>query len=98
MLSGLTPQVQCSCGVGGFCRGDYILYFRLIGNVGAARAIAVTFLVPLFAIAWGGLFLAEPITSQMVLGGLVVLGGTALSTGLIGARAARRGVTPTRST
>lgn len=81
------------------CTGmAYILYFRLIGNVGAARAIAVTFLVPLFAIAWGGLFLAEPITSQMVLGGLVVLGGTALSTGLIGARAARRGVTPTRST
>lgn len=65
----------------------YILYFRLIANVGPARAIAVTFLVPIFAIAWGALLLREPLTVQMVLGGLIVLAGTALSTGLIKPRA-----------
>ena len=61
----------------------YILYFRLIANVGAARAIAVTFLVPLFAVAWGGLWLGEALTARMVVGGVVVLAGTALAVGLI---------------
>ncbi len=66
----------------------YILYFRLIANVGPARAITVTFLVPIFAIIWGALLLGEALTAQMLLGGLVVLAGTALSTGLIKPRAA----------
>ena len=61
----------------------YLLYFRLIARVGASRAIAVTFLIPLFAIVWGGLFLGEQLTPNMVLGGLVILTGTALSVGLI---------------
>jgi drug/metabolite transporter (DMT)-like permease len=70
------------------CTGAaYTLYFRLIKHVGPARAIAVTFLVPPFATAWGWLFLGEAVTGQMILGGLVVLGGTALATGLVGPRA-----------
>lgn len=61
----------------------YILYFRLIANVGASRAIAVTFLVPLLAVAWGGLWLGERITPQMLAGGATVLAGTALAVGLV---------------
>jgi len=73
--------------LGVLCTGfAYTLYFRLIQNVGPARAIAVTFLVPPFAAAWGWLFLGEPVTGRMVVGGLVVLGGTALATGLVGPR------------
>jgi drug/metabolite transporter (DMT)-like permease len=69
------------------CTGiAYVMYFRLIRNVGPARAIAVTFLVPPFATAWGTLFLGEPVTERMVLGGLVVLAGTALATGMIAPR------------
>lgn len=61
----------------------YVLYFRLIANVGAARAIAVTFLVPLFAVTWGGMWLGEALTPRMIAGGVVVLAGTALAVGLI---------------
>ena len=66
-------------GVG--CTGlAYILYFRLIGNVGPTRAIAVTFLVPGFGMLYGALFLAEPVTWEMIAGCVVILLGTALAT------------------
>jgi drug/metabolite transporter (DMT)-like permease len=66
------------------CTGiAYVLYFRLIGRVGPARAMAVTYLVPAFAMLWGALFLGERITPAMMVGGLVILAGTALATGLL---------------
>ncbi len=66
------------------CTGTaYLLYFRLIANVGPSNAIAVTFLIPLFAIVWGWLFLGEGITPAMVIGGLVILVGTGLATGVL---------------
>jgi drug/metabolite transporter (DMT)-like permease len=60
----------------------YILYFRLIARAGAVRAIAVTFLVPLFAMVWGALWLGERIDAAMLVGCAVILAGTALATGL----------------
>lgn len=66
------------------CTGvAYLMYFRLIARVGAARAITVTYLIPLFAMLWDFLFLAEPITPSMIAGGAVILLGTALATGLL---------------
>lgn len=68
------------------CTGlAYLLYFRLIARVGAMRAAAVTFLIPVFATGWGAAFLAEPVTWQMLAGGAVILAGTALALGLVGA-------------
>lgn len=68
------------------CTGlAYILYFRLIDRVGAMRAASVTFLIPLFAVLWGAVFLRETITVQMAAGGAVILVGTALALGLVGA-------------
>jgi drug/metabolite transporter (DMT)-like permease len=64
----------------------YILYFRLMSRVGPTNAVSVTFLIPLFAILWGALFLREAITAQMVAGGAVVLVGIALALGLVGPR------------
>lgn len=64
----------------------YILYFRLIANIGPTRAIAVTFLVPPFGMLWGALFLGEAVTLSMLSGCAVILFGTALATGLVGAR------------
>lgn len=70
-----------------FCSGvAYVLYFRLIARLGAAGASSVTFLIPLFAVAWGGLFLGEQPTVAMAAGGAVILLGTALATGLVGPR------------
>jgi drug/metabolite transporter (DMT)-like permease len=70
--------------VGVLCTGiAYILYFRLIEQAGPARALAVTFVVPVFAVFYGVLFLGEPVTGWMLLCGAVIVCGTALSTGLL---------------
>jgi drug/metabolite transporter (DMT)-like permease len=61
----------------------YLLYFRLIAQLGVVRAIAVTFLIPLFGVLWGALFLGEAVTVAMGLGGVVILLGTALATGVV---------------
>ncbi len=66
------------------CSGvAYILYFRLITRVGPTQAASVTFLVPVFASAYGALLLAEPITVPMMMGGSVIVLGTALVLGLL---------------
>lgn len=66
------------------CTGlAYLMYFRLIARVGPANAIAVTFLIPAFAVLWGWLFLAEPLTAAMAVGCAVILLGTALATGVL---------------
>ncbi|MEM0978975.1 MAG: DMT family transporter [Cyanobacteria bacterium P01_H01_bin.58] len=57
----------------------YILYFRLIQAVGSTRALTVTYLIPLFAILWGALVLQETITVSMVMGGSLILLGTAIA-------------------
>ena len=70
--------------VGVVCTGlAYVLYFRLIEEAGPARALAVTFLVPVFAVSYGVLFLGETVTGWMLLCGAVIVCGTALSTGLL---------------
>lgn len=68
------------------CTGlAYLLYFRLIASAGPSKALAVAYLIPLFAVAWGWLLLGEGITPVMAGAGGVILLGTALATGLIGA-------------
>lgn len=67
-----------------FCSAlAYILYFRLIAHVGPAKAVTVTFLIPLFAVFYGTVFLAEVVTGWMVVCGAVILLGIALATGLL---------------
>jgi drug/metabolite transporter (DMT)-like permease len=61
----------------------YILYFRLIANLGGQKASTVTFAIPVFGTAWGALFLGETITLSMLAGGAIVLAGTALTLGVI---------------
>ena len=70
--------------VGVLCTGvAYVLYFRMIENVGPARSLAVTFLIPVFAVLYGVLFLTESVSLWMLLCGAVIVCGTALSTGLL---------------
>jgi drug/metabolite transporter (DMT)-like permease len=69
------------------CTGlAYLLYFRLIAHVGPANAIAVTFLIPAFAMLWGGLFLGEHLAPATVGGCAVILLGTSLATGMLAPR------------
>ena len=70
--------------VGVLCTGvAYILYFRLIENVGPARSLTVTFVVPVFAMIYGAIFLNETVTLWMVLCAVIIVCGTALSANLL---------------
>lgn len=70
--------------VGVLCTGvAYVLYFRLLESIGPARSLAVTFLVPVFAVIYGVLLLNEAVTLWMLLCGAIILCGTALSAGLL---------------
>ena len=60
-----------------------LMYFRLIAHAGPANAISVTYLIPIFAIAWGHLFLGEAVTWPLLAGCAVVFLGTALATGIL---------------
>ena len=61
----------------------YVLYYRLIVKVGAARTVTVAYLIPVFGVLWGALFLGESFTLDMALGCAVILVGVALTTGLV---------------
>ncbi len=66
------------------CTGiAYILYFRLIENAGPQRTLTVTFLIPVFAVFYGAVFLHEVVTPWMLLCAVVIVCGTALATGLL---------------
>jgi len=70
--------------LGVLCTGvAYILYFRLIERAGPARALSVTFGIPVFALLYGVLLLDETVTSWMLVCGVVIVVGTSLSTGLV---------------
>ncbi|RDU96976.1 DMT family transporter [Trinickia dinghuensis] len=66
------------------CTGiAYLIFFHLITVAGPARAITVTFVIPVFGILWGALFLNEQVNAGMLEGCAIVLVGTALATGVI---------------
>lgn len=82
-----TPGVHAWLAIavlGVLCTGiAYVLFFRIIERAGPARAVTVTFLVPVFAVLYGVLFLSEHVTAWMLICGAVIVCGTALSTGLV---------------
>lgn len=68
--------------LGVLCSGvAFLLYFRLIHDVGATSALTVTFMIPIFGILWGCLFLGETIGWYTIAGSAIVIVGTALVTG-----------------
>lgn len=81
------PSLQAWLSLGALgvmCTGvAYVLYFRIIEKAGPARALSVTFLVPVFAVIYGVVLLGETVTAWMLLCGAIIVCGTALSTGLL---------------
>jgi drug/metabolite transporter (DMT)-like permease len=68
--------------LGVLCSGvAYLLYYRLIRDVGPTSALTVTFLSPLFGILLGTVFLGEVVGWYTLLGSAIVIVGTALVTG-----------------
>lgn len=62
--------------------GGMLLYFRLLRSIGTVPTMSVTFLSPVVALVSGSVYLGEAITLQIVVGGAIVLVGTALVLGL----------------
>ena len=56
----------------------FLLYFRLIADLGPTRAMTVAFLIPLFAVLWGSVFLGEELGVGTFVGGLLILVAVAL--------------------
>lgn len=54
----------------------YFIYFRLITDIGPTKALTVTFLIPLFALVWGALFLQEAINFNTLIGCALVVMAT----------------------
>ena len=64
----------------------YLIFFRLILNIGPSRAVSVTFLIPIFAFLWGYLILNEVVTTRMWLATAVILVGMSLVLRLLDTR------------
>ena len=63
------------------CTGfGFVMFYRLIDRIGAGRAIMTTYLIPVFSILWGNIFLGESVTLIMVAGCILVLLGVGLTT------------------
>ena len=73
LANGLALALLCS-GVA------YLIYYRLIADIGPTRALSVTFLIPVFGLLWAMLFLGEQLTGGMLAGCGLVLVGTYLVT------------------
>jgi len=59
----------------------YWLSMRMMREIPASAATSPAFMIPLFGVAWGSLFLDEPVTAGMLPGCLLVLAAMALVTG-----------------
>ncbi|WP_373974989.1 DMT family transporter [Chitinibacter sp. SCUT-21] len=80
-----TPTTTTYLAIAGLailCTGvAYLVYFRLVAEIGAASTLTVTFLIPVFGVLWGALFLGEHIGANTIVGAAIILLGTALVTG-----------------
>ncbi len=88
LFPGATPAswsaeaIAAGVTLGLLCTGvAYVMYFRLIASAGAASALSVGYLIPLWGVLWGWLFLDEAIGWNTLLGAALVLSGTMLVTG-----------------
>lgn len=59
----------------------YWVSMRLMREIPASAATSAAFMIPLFGVTWGAIFLGEAVTLSMLPGCLLVLSATALITG-----------------
>ena len=84
-------RLICWIALGTFSSGvAYILYYKLIAEIGATSASFGTYLIPIVGIFWGWLLLGESISARTVLGVAMILMGLLIATGLRRSLRARR--------
>jgi len=60
-------------GLGFICTAfAYVLYFRLLADIGPIKASTTTFLIPPFGVLWGALLLDEPLSWAYLYGGVLI--------------------------
>jgi drug/metabolite transporter (DMT)-like permease len=64
-----------------------LILYRMLRLYGGRRMSLVTYLMPPFALVYGAIFLDEPIHLSSLFGLALILGGVALGSGALGARA-----------
>ena len=57
----------------------FTLYYWLLRHVRASNVALIAYATPIIAVTTGVLFLNEPLTSRMVLGGALVIAGVAFT-------------------
>jgi drug/metabolite transporter (DMT)-like permease len=89
------PSVQvllALAGLGVICTATaFLVFFRLIAEVGPARATVITYVNPAIAVALGVIVLNERLTPAIGIAFVLILGGSILATRPGSARQARRG-------
>lgn len=86
-----TQAVVATLVLGLLCTGvAYLMYFHLIATAGAPAALTVGYLIPLWGVLWGWLFLNEAIGWHTLFGAGLVLAGTVLVTGFNPGKLLRR--------
>src|SRR5206468_10471880 len=74
--------LQASASLGISCTAVVsLLWYRLIAEIGAARATVVTYVNPAVAVGLGVLLLDEPLSGGGIAGLLLILAGSWVSTG-----------------
>lgn len=77
--------------------GAYLLYYRLISRVGSTRTASVAYLLPVFAVVYGSIFLHEQISVRLLFGFALILLGVAVVNGRVGASSAGKSVAAARA-
>lgn len=71
--------------LGVFCTAlSLVFFFHLLQQIGVANTVSVAYLIPVFGILWGYIFLDEVLTSGMLIGGAGIFIGVALTTSSAG--------------
>lgn len=81
-VSPTLPAVATLLVLGLFTSGlMYWVSMRLMREISASASTASAFLIPLFGVTWGAVFLGEPVTLGMLPGVALILAATSLITG-----------------
>lgn len=85
------PAILALLVLGGVTSGfTYWISMRLMRDIPASASTSSAFLIPLFGVTWGALFLGEPLTPGLLPGVLLILFASALLTGFNPLRAFKR--------
>jgi drug/metabolite transporter (DMT)-like permease len=75
------PAWSAATLLGVLCTGiAFVMFYRLIKRIGAARAATVTYLVPLFGVFWAWAVLGEDLTLTMAVSAVLIVGSVVLGT------------------